>query len=230
MRLIKNKNIDSDLIIKAVIINNYYEKTKRILDIFISIVGIIFTFPIMLLIAFAIKLNSPGPVLFKQKRIGQNKRRKYHENGHFSERRNGRNLKGKQINIYKFRTMRVDADPYAVSPRKPNDVRLTLIGKILRRLCLDELPQFLNVVKGDLSIVGPRPEMPFIVEKYTPLESQRLLAKPGITGPWQMYGSREQFIHENIHYDLEYIKNRSLMLDLRILMKTILFVFRFRNV
>ena len=139
-------------------------------------------------------------------------------------------MNGVHFYIYKFRTMHMDVDPYCVKPRTLEDSRLTSVGKFLRVSCLDELPQFINVLKGDMSIVGPRPEMPFIVESYGPLEAQRLLVKPGLTGLWQIYGTRKQPIHENIHYDFEYIRNRNMLLDVSILIKTAFFILKIQNI
>jgi lipopolysaccharide/colanic/teichoic acid biosynthesis glycosyltransferase len=207
-----------------------YELCKRLFDIIFSIIILIITLPLFLIIASVIRLNSPGPIIFSHQRIGQNRRRSNSPDGSLSERRIGQDLKGKPITIYKFRTMRMDVDPYHVKPRTLKDERLTSVGRFLRAACLDELPQFINVLKGDMSIVGPRPEMPFIVEKYGPVEAQRLLVKPGITGLWQIYGSRKQPIHENIHYDFDYIQNQTLILDFFIIIKTALFVFRIQNI
>lgn len=207
-----------------------YSITKRLIDIVVSALGLLLLFPVMVVIAVLIKLDSPGPVLFRQQRIGHNRRRKNRQNGQFLERRNGHNLKGQPIEIYKFRTMYHHVKAYDVSPCRRDDARLTSVGKILRRLCLDELPQFFNVLKGDISLVGPRPEMPFIVEQYGPLEELRLRVKPGVTGLWQLNGERDRFIHENIKYDLEYLANLSIALDCRILVKTLFFALKFRNV
>lgn len=195
----------------------------------ISLFQVLITLPVMIIIICAIKLDSPGPAIFKQTRTGQNRRRSYRVNGHNVERRNGQDLKGKPIEIYKFRTMRAETNPYAVCPENKHDSRITRVGRIIRPLCLDELPQLFNVIKGDLSLVGPRPEMFFIVKNYEALEAQRLLVKPGITGIWQLKGSRQEPIHKNLDYDLEYIRSRSIMLDLKILMKTLWFIFSFRN-
>lgn len=205
----------------------YYPFLKQSIDIVFALVGLIVAMPLMILIAIAIKLDSPGPVLFRQKRIGKNRR--YHSNGHLKERRRW-DLKGKPFVIYKFRTMRADADPYAISPSDDGDPRLTRVGRVIRSLCLDELPQLINVLKGDMSLVGPRPEMPFIVQKYNMIESLRLLVKPGITGLWQLHGSRKKHIHENLHYDLEYIQKCCLLMDLKILVKTLGFVLKTKNV
>lgn len=139
---------------------NFYHFTKRMIDLTIAGLGFILCLPLMIVIAVLIKLDSPGPVIFRQIRIGKNRR--FHNNGHL---RNFRNcdLKGKPFEIYKFRTMRQDSDCYAISPPDENDNRLTRMGRIIRAYCLDELPQLINVLKGDMSLVGPRPEMPFIV-------------------------------------------------------------------
>ncbi len=204
-----------------------YNFTKRLIDILAAALGLVLCLPLMALISILIKLESSGPVIFHQKRIGKNRR--FHSNGHLIEHRNG-DLKGKPFDIYKFRTMRRDAARYATSPEDGNDIRLTRVGRMIRAACLDELPQLINVLKGDMSLVGPRPEMPFIVKQYGILESLRLVVKPGITGLWQLYGSRKQHIHENLQYDLEYIKNRSLRLDIKIIFKTIVFALRSRNI
>lgn len=204
-----------------------YRFTKRLIDIIIAGLGLILALPLTVLISILIKLDSSGPVIFQQKRIGKNRR--FHSNGHLSERRNG-DLRGQPFNMYKFRTMKRNAECYAASPQDGNDSRLTAVGKIIRAACLDELPQLINVLKGDMSLVGPRPEMPFIVQNYGPLESLRLAVKPGVTGLWQLYGSRKRRIHENLQYDLEYIKNRSVKLDFIIILKTMAFVFRSKNV
>src|SRR5690606_26694581 len=132
-----------------------------------------------------IKLDSEGPVVFKQKRVG---------------------LHGKEFSFYKFRTMKVDAPKYAHTPQDSSDPRITRVGRWLRRMSLDELPQLFNVFRGDMSLVGPRPEMPFIVEKYSALEKQRLEAKPGITGLWQISTFRGAPIHDHIEYDLFYLE------------------------
>ncbi len=204
-----------------------YDFTKRLIDILVAGVGLILCLPLMIVISILIMLDSPGPVIFTQQRIGKNRR--YHSNGHLRERRN-EDLKGTPFYIYKFRTMKSDVNQYASSPGDNRDPRLTRFGRLLRQSCLDELPQLINVLKGDMSLVGPRPEMPFIVQNYNHLEALRLAVKPGVSGLWQLYGSRKKHIHENLHYDLDYISNRSLILDLKIMIKTIGFVFGSKNV
>lgn len=183
----------------------YYLFLKRLTDFFLAGLTIFLFSPLILFFGALIKWESPGPVIFKQKRVG---------------------LRGRQFSIYKFRTMFVDAPKYARTPADPNDPRITRMGRWLRRTSLDELPQLYNVFRGDMSIVGPRPEMPFIVETYTPLERRRLEAKPGITGVWQISAVRGEPIHQNIEYDLFYIENRSLLLDVAIIVKTVLSVIR----
>jgi exopolysaccharide biosynthesis polyprenyl glycosylphosphotransferase len=179
-----------------------YERTKRLLDIVFSIANLVLLFPVFALIALLVRLDSAGPVLFKQQRIGKH---------------------GRKFEIYKFRTMRVDTSKYEFSPTTSEDSRITRIGRILRKLSLDELPQIVNVIKGDMSLVGPRPEMPFIVDSYGPRERWRLSVVPGITGLWQLSADRAYLIHENLQYDLYYIRNRGFFMDIAILLHTLLF-------
>ena len=179
-----------------------YERTKRLLDLVLSLAAIVLLFPIFALIALAVRLDSEGPVFFKQQRVGKN---------------------GRLFEIYKFRTMRVDASKYEFSPTTVEDSRITRSGRILRKLSLDELPQIVNVIKGDMSLVGPRPEMPFIVNSYGPRERWRLSVVPGITGLWQLSADRAYLIHENLQYDLYYIRNRGFFMDIAILLHTVIF-------
>lgn len=179
-----------------------YLINKRAFDLAASLGLLLFSAPLWLAAAVAIRLDSPGPAHFLQDRIGEN---------------------GRRFRMFKFRTMRHDVDPYAPSPADDVHSAITPVGRILRRLGLDELPQLINVVKGDMSIVGPRPEMPFIVEKYTPFQRQRLHAKPGITGLWQVSADRHGQIHDNIEYDLYYIAHRSFLLDMLIIFETVFF-------
>lgn len=157
--------------------------------------------PFFLLIMLVIKLDSRGPAIFVQRRIG---------------------LKGKEFNIYKFRTMYTHVPKEGRSPTSDQDPRITRVGKFLRKTSLDEVPQLLNILKGEMSFIGPRPEQKSIVEQYyTDYENQRFLTKPGITGLWQVSMERIHPIHENIHYDLTYIENVSFWLDIKIIFKTI---------
>lgn len=175
--------------------------TKRLLDVFISALFLLLLAPLGLLFSILIWLDSKGPVLFRQQRIG---------------------LDGREFTILKFRTMFADAPAYSQTPTERADPRITRIGAILRSTGLDELPQLWNVLSGDMSLVGPRPEMPFIVSEYTPLESKRLKVRPGITGLWQVYARTANLpIHTHVEYDLYYIENMSISLDLMILLDTI---------
>jgi exopolysaccharide biosynthesis polyprenyl glycosylphosphotransferase len=182
-----------------------YAKIKRVMDLGLCFVLGILLSPLMTFIALAIKMDSPGPVFFKQKRIGKG---------------------GVVFNIFKFRSMFVDAPKYAVNPDCQRDPRITRVGRFLRKTSLDELPQIVNVLKGEMSLVGPRPEMPFIVEQYDDRQRVRLKVQPGITGLWQLSGDRKKAIHENMEYDLYYIYNCSFFLDVTILLQTIIFAFR----
>ncbi|OFZ81477.1 MAG: hypothetical protein A2583_08175 [Bdellovibrionales bacterium RIFOXYD1_FULL_53_11] len=183
----------------------YYLLSKRLMDFSLSAFFMLVLSPVYALISLAIRLESRGPVIFKQKRSG---------------------LGGREFSFYKFRSMFEDAPRYARTPSDPADPRITRVGRWLRRTSLDELPQLFNVLRGDMSLVGPRPEMPFIVAAYTPLQLRRLEAKPGITGVWQISAYRGDPIHENIEYDLFYLQNRSLLLDVAIIVKTMLSVVR----
>jgi lipopolysaccharide/colanic/teichoic acid biosynthesis glycosyltransferase len=122
--------------------------------------------------------------------------------------------------------MKTDVLAYEASPRTGVDNRLTRVGRIIRRLSLDEIPQLINVLKGEMSLVGPRPEMPFIVARYHPRECERLTARPGITGLWQISPARAFPIHENLQYDLHYVRNQNFFLDCAIVFRTIAAVIR----
>ncbi|MGH9502870.1 MAG: sugar transferase [Terriglobales bacterium] len=182
-----------------------YELLKRVCDIAGSLALLILGAPLFGLLALLIRIDSRGPVLFRQERVGQN---------------------GKRFKMFKFRTMRVSAAPYDYSPCAPDDDRITRLGRFLRRTSLDELPQLVNVLQGRMSLVGPRPEMPFIVEQYNESHRQRLQVKPGLTGLWQLSGDRAFLIHENVEYDLYYIRHRNLFMDLAILLHTTIFAMR----
>ena len=183
----------------------FYNLFKRIIDFSISVIGISITFPLWIFIGLIIKINSSGPIFFTQSRIG---------------------LNGKPFKIFKFRTMKSDSKKYAHCPTNKHDNRITSFGRWLRKLSLDEIPQLINVLKGEMSLVGPRPEMPFIVDTYESYEKKRLSVIPGITGLWQVSPARNAEIHDNPEYDLLYIEHRDISLDILILILTIVFVFR----
>jgi exopolysaccharide biosynthesis polyprenyl glycosylphosphotransferase len=188
---------------------------KRIFDVVVSTVGLVLTSPLFLLIALAVLLDDGRPVLFRQRRAGEN---------------------GRAFRIFKFRTMVRDAEARLSELvsldelRDPifklkADPRVTRVGRYLRRMSLDELPQLINVIRGEMSIVGPRPEVVDLVERYAPEHEVRLRVKPGITGPWQVYGRSELTFEEMISVEREYVENLSLGRDLRIVLMTIPAVF-----
>ena len=173
---------------------------KRSMDIILAVVFGILSLPFAVVACLAIKLDSRGPALFKHSRMGKD---------------------GKLFEMYKFRTMHREAVPFERAPKDDKDPRITTVGRWLRRTSLDELPQIINVIKGDMSVVGPRPEMPFIVEQYHGWQRQRLSVKPGITGLWQIMGRKDLPLEENLEYDFFYIRNQSIFLDIAILIRTI---------
>lgn len=186
--------------------SRYIRYGKPFLDFILGLLMLLIFSPLLIIISIAIKLDSPGPVIFKQPRIGKG---------------------GREFQIYKFRTMYKDVPKQGRSPVSSDDPRITRVGRFLRRTSLDELPQLFNIIKGEMSLVGPRPEQKLIVERcYTPYEMQRFLVKPGITGPWQLSGDRTRPIHENLHYDFEYIQNASLWTDLSLILATVKVMFR----
>lgn len=188
---------------------------KRLTDFVGSLVLIILFSPLMILVALLVKLTSKGPILFAQERVGLER----------------------NFTFYKFRTMRAGAEKehekyikrFGVMFKLANDPRLTPIGKFLRRTSLDELPQFFNVLRGDMSLIGPRPPMPEEVRKYTNWQKKRLGVKPGITGLWQVSGRSDLSFDEWVRLDAYYIENWSLWLDFQIFIKTILVVIKGRG-
>jgi len=184
---------------------------KRTIDLAIALIGSIFMLPIFAIIAIAIRLDSSGPILFAQKRVGEN---------------------GATFKMLKFRSMVVDAEEaldqlldgqeLEAPPLKlDNDPRITRVGHILRRTSLDELPQLFNVIKGEMSLVGPRPEEQRIVQTYNIWHRKRLLVKPGITGPMQVNGRADLALDDRVRLELDYIQNYSLLEDIRLLARTL---------
>lgn len=182
---------------------------KRLMDVILSLIGIIITSPIMIVTAVCIKMNDGGPVLFKQKRC---------------------TYMGKEFWIYKFRSMIVDAEKEGVSrPATDGDDRITSVGRVIRKTRIDELPQLFNILKGDMSIVGPRPERVEHIEKYTaeiPEFSYRFKVKGGLTGYAQVYGKYNTTAYDKLKMDMLYIVNYSLLLDLQIIMETVKIIFQ----
>ncbi|MGC9336096.1 MAG: sugar transferase, partial [Anaerolineae bacterium] len=187
-------------------------KVKRAFDLVVSTAILILTLPLMSLIALAIRLDSKGPILFKQQRVGEN---------------------GRLFWMLKFRSMVEGAekqrdralrvtDEGQVVHKHRDDPRVTRVGTFLRRTSLDELPQFFNVLRGDMSIVGPRPELPWLVEKYyQPWQWQRFSVPQGITGWWQVNGRSDKPMHLHTEEDLFYIQHYSFILDIQILWRTV---------
>lgn len=189
-----------------------YDFVKRLIDLFAGIVGIILISPIMLWIAYKIHKDEPNsPIIFAQKRVGRN---------------------GKLFTMYKFRSMCVDAEEKLDKLVDKNEIkgamfkmkedpRVTEFGKFIRRTSLDELPQLVNVIKGDMSLIGPRPPLQREVAEYTQYDMQRLLVKPGCSGLWQVSGRNEVHFDEMVNFDIEYIQNRSFKNDFKIIWKTV---------
>jgi len=188
---------------------------KRLFDLIFGFIFFMLVSPIMLIVALAIKLTSKGPVLFRQERVGLEK----------------------NFIFYKFRTMKEGSEKehqayikkYGNMFKLANDPRVTSVGKFLRKTSLDELPQFLNVLKGDMSLIGPRPPMPEEVQRYTAFQKRRLGVKPGMTGLWQVSGRSDLSFDEWVRLDAYYIEHWSLWLDFVIFLKTIWIVIRGRG-
>lgn len=188
----------------------FERQVKRGFDLLVGTLAFVLALPVLALVAVAIRLDSPGPILFKQQRIGEG---------------------GRTFWMYKFRSMVKDAEKQqaemvsfdedgSMIHKRPNDPRITSVGRIIRRTSLDEVPQLLNVLKGEMSLVGPRPELPWIVEGYEAWQFQRFAVPQGITGWWQVNGRSDKPMHLHTEEDLFYIQNYSLLLDVQILWKT----------
>ena len=181
-----------------------YKGVKRALDITFSIVGTAVTSPILLAVAAAVKLDSKGPVIFKQERLGKD---------------------GKVFEMYKFRSMCVDAEHMGTGQYSyKGDSRVTRVGKVIRATSLDELPQFINILKGDMSFIGPRPPLtyhPWRLEEYSDAQRRRFEVRPGITGLAQVHGRKAIDWNDRIKYDVEYVDKLSLGLDCKILFQTV---------
>jgi lipopolysaccharide/colanic/teichoic acid biosynthesis glycosyltransferase len=173
---------------------------KRIFDLFVSLVAIILLSPILLIIAAAIKLNDKGPAVFKQERAGKD---------------------GKPFIFYKFRTMKVNVDPYGQSPKSGDDPRLIKCGKFLREYSLDELPQLFNVLKGNMSFVGPRPLYVSQIRELSDQHKKRLQLKPGLTGMSQIYLRSDLISQESLDMEVEYVQKQNSWLDIKILFLTL---------
>ncbi len=182
---------------------------KRVFDIIISSAAIIILLPVFFIVVIAVRLTSKGTAIFKQQRAG---------------------LKGKPFMFYKFRTMRIDVDPFGPSPKADDDPRLTRAGKFLREYSLDELPQLFNVLKGDMSIVGPRPLYMAQMAEWNERQKKRLLVKPGLTGLAQISGRGELTREEKLELDVKYVETAGFWLDIKIILATIAQVFKRKNI
>ena len=222
MEVLEEKNIQTqDIAVKEIEkINDkkvVYKAIKRVFDIVFSLIGLVLLSPIFLIISVIIKLDSKGPVFFVHSRIGE---------------------KGKPIGIYKFRTMVNNAEDliksftpeqkeeFERSYKLENDPRITKIGNFLRKTSLDELPQILNILKGELSIIGPRPIIQAELEKYEENKEKFLSVKPGLTGYWAANGRSDTSYEERMQMELYYVDNMSFKLDVKIFFKTIFAVIK----
>lgn len=198
-------------LLKTVCVSDQYTTAylfiKRLFDVVVSLVlGVVLLIP-MLLLALLIRIDSPGPAIFKQERLGKD---------------------GKPFVMYKFRSMRLDAEKHGPQWAKENDRRCTRLGRIIRKSRVDELPQLWNILRGDMSLVGPRPERAHfydIFEVYIPNFRERLSVRPGVTGLAQVNGGYNLKPEEKIVYDLEYIRSRSVRMDLYCILQTVRVVF-----
>lgn len=191
--------------------------TKRLLDMVLAGTGVLLLVPVLALTGLAVRCTSPGPVLFRQTRVGRD---------------------GRPFQMLKFRTMHAgaddashrayvsrmltgDAEPESGLYKLHSDPRVTRVGGVLRRSSLDELPQLLNVLRGDMSLVGPRPALPYEASQFPDWSASRFTVRPGLTGLWQVSGRNRLTMTEGLRLDVEYVARRSLLLDLRILLRTL---------
>lgn len=196
--------------------NANYLRAKRILDVVFTLLIMIPLCIVMALIAVLIRLDSKGPIFFRQKRIGRN---------------------GAEFVMLKFRSMYVDSDDSrhrnaiteymnakgddAVLHKLSDDPRITKVGRFIRKFSIDELPQFFNVLRGEMTLVGPRPPLPYETELYSPDDLLRLTGKPGLTGNWQVYGRSRVTFHEMVEMDIAYLQQQSILQDLKLIVLTI---------
>jgi exopolysaccharide biosynthesis polyprenyl glycosylphosphotransferase len=211
---------EAELEIKATRIGSHHELAKRALDFILAFFGIVALLPVYLLVALAIKLEDPkGAVFFKQTRVGKH---------------------GKHFKMYKFRSMVSNADHLLNQVLHLNEIegamfkikedpRITRVGRFIRRTSLDELPQFVNVLKGDMSLVGPRPSLPREVAAYSSYDRLRLQVIPGCTGLWQVSGRNAVDFKTMVELDLKYISQRSIWFDIKLMFRTISVLFRSKD-
>ena len=182
---------------------------KRIVDIVISLLVVVILLPVFVVIYISIKLSSRGPAVFRQERAGKG---------------------GKPFVFYKFRTMKVNVDPFGASPKSGSDPRLTKVGRFLREYSLDELPQLFNILKGDMSIVGPRPLYLSQMAEWNERQKKRLFVKPGLTGLAQIRGRGELAREEKLELDVRYVETAGFLIDVKIILTTIAQLFRRKSI
>lgn len=196
-----------------------YLVVKRVIDITVSILGLIILSPLLILVAILIKFESKGPIIFTQKRVG---------------------FKGNEFNMLKFRSMVVNAEELKDKLKNnnemsgpmfkmKNDPRVTKIGRFIRKTSIDELPQLINVLKGEMSLVGPRPSLPSEVKQFKPWMLKRLEVKPGLTCYWQIMGRNNIDFEEWMKLDIKYVEKRSVLLDIKLIYKTFFVLFGDEN-
>lgn len=199
--------------------NFLYYSTKRLIDICGSLIGIILLSPVLIVTIIAIKLDSEGPIIFSQERVGKN---------------------GKLFKMYKFRSMVTNAEKLLTKLKDKNemsgpmfkmkeDPRITRVGKFIRKTSLDELPQLFNVIKGDMSLVGPRPNLPAEVAKFSSYHKLKLKAKPGLTCYWQVMGRNAIGFEDWMKLDVKYIEERTIWVDIKLIIRTFFVLFGDRN-
>ena len=199
--------------------NKIYLFVKRLIDIVGSLSGLIILSPVLIIVSLLIKLDSKGPIIFSQERVG---------------------LNGKKFKMYKFRSMVVNAEElkrkieHLNEMSEPmfkikNDPRITRIGKVIRKTSIDELPQLINVLKGEMSLVGPRPSLPCEVDKFESWMLKRLSVKPGLTCYWQIEGRNNIEFDKWMLLDIKYIEERNLLIDIKLILKTVLVLWGDKN-
>jgi exopolysaccharide biosynthesis polyprenyl glycosylphosphotransferase len=202
--------------VRAAALTEYQLMVKRIFDLVATTLIMVFALPVMLVVALVIWLDDRGPILYHSRRVGEN---------------------GKLFDMIKFRTMIPSAEKMQkmveqydeqgnLIHKTKDDPRITRIGRFLRRTSLDELPQFFNVLSGNMSLVGPRPELPYLVDKYEPWQRKRFAVPQGLTGWWQIHGRSDKPMHLHTEDDLYYIQNYSIWLDIQILLQTVWIIIR----
>jgi len=193
------EELDYSLCKESIIYNMY----SRTIDICLSLIGIVIGIPLIIIFGILIKLEDKGPIIYKQERVGKH---------------------GKLFNVYKLRSMRVDAEKYGAQWAQDNDPRILKVGNFIRKTRIDEIPQLFNILKGDMSIIGPRPERPMFTMQFNDdIDGfiNRLLVKPGLTGWAQVNGGYEMIPEEKLKWDIDYIQSRNILMDIRIIFKTI---------